>query len=256
MEIVVSNVSAGYRSRLVIKDVSFTVATGQFCALLGPNGSGKTTLLSVIDGLLAPAAGSVTFDGKTLTEHRHGRRRVAFVSQAHRTTFPFAVRDVVLTGRLPYVGVFAQPGRQDVEIAEAALNRLGISDLIQRPYTELSGGERQLVLIARALAQQPSVMLLDEPTSYLDLANQHRVLTAVREFVAEGITVLASLHDLNHALGWADQAVLLAPGGTVLATGPPVDVLTPTNVATAYGQAVDVLTVAGRTVVLPGQPPN
>jgi iron complex transport system ATP-binding protein len=267
----VERVSAGYGEVPVLLDVSFGVQRGEVAALLGPNGCGKTTLLRVIGKLLAPTAGTIRLEGHDVSGMRQLEvsRLLASVAQVQRTTFPFSVLDVLLTGRMPYVSVFASPGDADVRICRDVLDRLGIRHLEAAPVTRLSGGERQLVMIARALAQEPRVLLLDEPTTYLDLRNQVRVLEAIRGLArAEGVTVLMTIHDPNQALAHADGAVLLrrlaeleGTGPTtaglrdhttsVIASGAPLAVLTPANVQEAYGVDMDVVEHGHRRLLVP-----
>ena len=263
--VVVDHVSVGHGDVAVVNDVSFDAGAGTFVAVLGPNGCGKTTLISALVGLHPLTAGSVR-----LGEHTAGptsRRRtlksgtlaksVALVSQAQSTTFPFSVIDMVLTGRLPYVGLFSGPGSNDLDVALGALDRLAISHLAERTFTQLSGGDRQMVLLARALAQETNILVLDEPTTYLDLANQERVLCTVRKLADEAeLTVIAILHDPNHALAFADQVLLMATvAGTtkpsMVEWGPPAAALTPASMRAAYGIDVEVIHNQGRGLVVP-----
>ncbi|MEX1294953.1 MAG: ABC transporter ATP-binding protein [Candidatus Limnocylindrales bacterium] len=269
----IDRVSAGYERSLVLRDVSFGVRPGEIVALLGPNGCGKTTLLRVIGKLLEPSSGSV----RVLDRDVHGMsqaqlaRIVASVAQVHHTTFPFTALDILLTGRMPYVSVFASPGADDVRYCQDVLDWFGIRHLEHQPISTLSGGERQLVMIARALAQEPRVLLLDEPTTYLDLRNQVRVLDTIHERArAQDLTVLMTIHDPNQAFAHADRAVLLrklavhegedpaaAPhpdhATNTIATGKPADVLTPHNVHAAYGVTVDVIEHAHHRLLVPGE---
>ena len=174
--------SCGYGRRKVLSDVNLSVAGENLC-LLGPNGVGKTTLFRTILGAIEPMGGEVLVDGKSIVaqSRRQRARLMAYVPQAHTAPFPFHVIDVVLTGRTAHISLTSAPSRHDEEVARAALERMGIADLDDRPYTELSGGERQLVLIARALAQEPRVLIMDEPSSHLDFGNQARLLGADQE---------------------------------------------------------------------------
>jgi iron complex transport system ATP-binding protein len=268
----IDRVSAGYEKLQVLRDVSFGVQRGEIVALLGPNGCGKTTLLRVIGKLIEPTAGSVRVMGRDVarTSQAELSKIVASVSQVHRTTFPFTALDILLTGRMPYVSVFSSPGADDVRFCQAVLDWFGIRHLERKPISTLSGGERQLVMIARALAQEPQVLLLDEPTTFLDLRNQVKVLDTIHERArAQDLTVLMTIHDPNQAFAYADHAVLLRKlaahegvdpetvsqarhATNTIATGEPADVLTPTNVRAAYGVAVDVIEHAHHRLLVPG----
>ncbi|MBK7722140.1 MAG: ABC transporter ATP-binding protein [Austwickia sp.] len=236
-------VSVGYDGRAVVADLTMTAPAGRCTALLGANGCGKSTLLRSIAGLHPLMAGSwqvgaVHRDPRTASRPLAGA--VALVGQSHDTSFPFSALDVVLTGRVRFVGAFRGPAAADADAAARALDRLGILALATRDYTTLSGGERQLVLLARALAQEAAILLLDEPTTYLDLRNQHHVLATLRELCdQDGLTIVATLHDPNQALAYADHAVLLRRRSaleepSLVAAGRPADMLTADTVAEAY----------------------
>jgi iron complex transport system ATP-binding protein len=270
----VDGVSAGYDKAQVLRDVSFGVHDGEIVALLGPNGCGKTTLLRVIGKLLEPTGGTVRLKGRDVLRMDQAElsRTVASVAQGHRTTFPFTALDILLTGRMPYVSVFSSPDADDVRFCREVLEWFGIGHLERKPITTLSGGERQLVMIARALAQEPRVLLLDEPTTYLDLRNQVRVLDTIREQArAQDLTVLMTIHDPNQAFAYADRAVLMRKlaahegvdpatmtpppraATNVIAAGEPAEVLMPNNVREAYGVAVDVIEHAHHRLLVPGE---
>lgn len=212
MAINVQQASFTYDGRAVLQDISLRVPAGAFTVLLGRNGSGKSTLLKIMAGLLPFKTGSIEILGKGLNRLTLSERGkiIGYLPQFHNPVFPFTVREVVLTGRASYV--FSQPGKGDREKADQAIAEVGIEDLRDRAYTELSGGERQLVMIARVLAQEPKVILLDEPLSHLDLANQVRFLGLVKKITARGLTVLAVLHDPNLAFLSGDHFVFLIDG--------------------------------------------
>ncbi len=236
----------GYGTSRVGGGVSLTLRPGEVLALLGPNGAGKTTLFKTMLGLLAPLGGEVLLDAAPLEtlDRKERARRIAYVPQAHAALFPFTVRDVVLMGRAAQVAPFSSPGRNDREVASAALERLGMAHLSDRPYTEISGGERQMTLIARALAQQPKVLVMDEPTASLDYGNQMRVLGHVRRLAREGMAVVLSTHNPDHVFMVADRVAMLQ-NGALAGIGPPADVLTVERVKQLY----DIDVVMG---VLPG----
>ncbi len=250
----VRSLDFGYHGRAVGRGVSFAVAPGEVLCWLGPNGGGKTTLFRTLLGLLPALAGEVRVDGTELSRwtRRAVARRIAYVPQAHASFFPFAVRDIVLMGRTAHLGLFAVPGAHDIAEADAALARLGIAHLAERVYTEISGGERQLALIARALAQAPQLLVMDEPTASLDFGNQVRVLEQVRDLAASGIAVLLSTHDPDHAFLVADRVALLH-GGRLLALGRPEETVTPATLRQLYGidVAVSLVPELNRRVCAP-----
>lgn len=238
-------VTIGYRGKPVVEDVTLTIGDGVTC-LLGPNGVGKTTLFKAMLGLLPLSAGAIHLFGRSLTSwpRRALSQTIGYVPQAHAALFPFSVLDVVLMGRSPHLPAYGGPSRADEEIARHSLDRLGMLIHAQRPYTELSGGERQLVLIARALAQEPKVLVMDEPTASLDYGNQVRVLDRVRSLANSGMSVVLSTHHPDHALRIGD-AVALILAGRLHAAGHPAAVLTPEAISRVYGVDVVIGTLPG-----------
>ena len=245
-------VRVAYQGRTVLRDVSLTIAAGGVTALLGPNGSGKTTLLKLLLGLLKPASGSVRFQGRDLTRtsRRELGRQVAYLPQNHRPVFPYTVEEVAMLGHLPRRGLFAPYTREDRQRGRDCLEALGLSDLAQRPYTEISGGERQLTLLARALVQGAAVHVLDEPESALDFGNQQRLLGRIAALAGQGRTCVFSTHMPDHALAVADRVVLLA-GGTILAAGETASVITAEHLAAMYAIPVRLAHVAEGWRVIP-----
>jgi iron complex transport system ATP-binding protein len=237
----VDGLAFGYGGVPVGRGVSFAVSGGEVLCLLGPNGSGKSTLFKTILQLLAPLAGRVAVDGEPI--RAWSRRRLArvfgYVPQAQLGTFPFTVRDVVLMGRTAHLGLFATPGAADVRVADDALGLLGIAHLAARPYPAVSGGERQLTLIARALAQQPEILVMDEPTASLDFGNQVRVLAEIQALARRGITVILSTHDPDQAFLCAHRVALLHRG-ELMRVGPPAEVLTAPQLRDVYGVEVEI----------------
>lgn len=243
----------GRGSKDVLKGVSFAAPEGGMAAILGPNGSGKTTLFKCIAGLWQPRQGAIRHGGRDMARLSYTQRArlVAVVPQEHDPPFPYTVADMVLMGRASHVSMFAAPSAGDIEAAEAAIDRVGIGSLRARPYTKISGGERQLVLIARALAQETPLLLLDEPTSHIDFRNQIMVLGKVREIVRQkGLTVLMTLHDPNLAMQFSDHVVMIAEGA-VLAQGPPAEVLTAENLKRMYFLDVAVIRHNGTHIIHP-----
>ncbi|HLJ63665.1 MAG TPA: ABC transporter ATP-binding protein [Stellaceae bacterium] len=232
----------GYRDKLVGQGVDLELKEREVLCLLGPNGGGKTTLMKTLLGLLAPLQGMVRLDGEDISTWSRARlaRAIGYVPQAHAAFFPFRVIDIVVMGRSAHIGLFAAPSAEDLTVADRALATLGIEGLRDRTYTEISGGERQLVLIARALAQEPRFLVMDEPTASLDFGNQARVLARIRDLAAAGMAVLLSTHDPDHVFQCAHRAALLGRGG-LIALGRPEEVITPDNLRRIYGIEVRVL---------------
>jgi iron complex transport system ATP-binding protein len=249
----VDELAVGYPGRPVGRGFGFTLGPGQVLALLGPNGGGKTTLLKTLLGLLPAQGGQVHLDGRRLVDWtaRERARRMAYVPQAAPPGFAYSVEQQVMMGRTAHQGLFARPSAADHAAVAAALDRLGLQALATRPASEISGGERQLALIARALAQDARLIVLDEPTASLDFGNQGRVLREMRRLAASGLAVLFTTHDPNQALRVADRALLLH-GGAPLALGPCAEVLRPALLERVYGVPVEHI-VAGHGGA-PGRP--
>ncbi|MFP5021221.1 ABC transporter ATP-binding protein [Pseudonocardia phyllosphaerae] len=254
------DLACGYGSRTVLSGITVGVAPGEVVALLGRNGVGKTTLFKTLLGLLPARNGTVEVGGEPLAalSRRERARRLAYVPQGGDDPFAHRVLDVVLLGRTASLGWRPVPGARDAEIARSCLDRLGIAHLADRSVSELSGGQRQMVLIARALAQEPGVLMMDEPTADLDLGNEVRVLTCIRDLAAEGVSVVFTSHRPEHAFRVASRAVLLQPDGSY-AAGPVAEVLTGEAMSSAYGAQVVVTAPEGGlvscTALLPDQVP-
>src|SRR5262245_33678746 len=254
MRLATRDLAIGYRGHLVGRGISLTLAPGEVLCLLGPNGAGKTTLFRTLLGLQRPLGGAVLIDESPLDDFRpiEIARRMAYVPQAHVTEFSFTVLDVVLMGRTARLKAFASPGEADERIARDKLAGLGIAALADADYTRISGGQRQLALIARALAQEAPILVLDEPTASLDFGNQTMVLGRVRDLAADGFGVLLSTHDPDHALLVADRVAIMAEGG-LSAVGPTNDVITGAVLSRIYGTTVRVEeTPSGQRVCVPG----
>jgi iron complex transport system ATP-binding protein len=253
MMIAAENLSIGYPGHLVGSGIAISLAEGQSLALLGPNGGGKTTLLKTLLGLLPARGGKVSLNGKPLSalSIRERAKLIGYVPQVHTGTFAFPVETVVLMGRTAHGSLFSRPSMKDREVAAQMLERLGIAHLAQRPYTEISGGERQLVLLARALAQEPRFVVLDEPTASLDFGNQGKVLNEIEALASRDLGVLFTTHDPNHALRAAQRACLMR-AGKIVVKGGVRDVLTRDNLETLYGAPVQPVAEAAKIAFLPG----
>jgi iron complex transport system ATP-binding protein len=215
-----------YNRKPVFGDVSFRVEKGELCGLFGPNGSGKTTLFKCCMNFLKPEQGSVYVDGREIKRLKIEElaKLVSYVPQEHKPPFPYLVREVVLMGRTPYLGGVFGVSRDDRRKAVEAMELLEITGLADRPYSQLSGGQRQLVLIARAVAQETPLMLLDEPTSALDFSNQIRTWRILKKIAAGGTTIVACSHDPNHISWFCSDVVVMDRGGLV-AKGHPQQVI-------------------------------
>ena len=247
------NLAIGYPGHEVGSDITLAAGSGAVFCLLGPNGSGKTTLFKTLLGLIPARAGEVFLGGEPIEGLSRAEiaRRVAYVPQAHAAPFAFSAFEVVLMGRTARLGLFAQPGAADREAARAALARLRIENLAEGDYTRLSGGQRQLVLIARALAQETGALIMDEPTASLDFGNQALVLREIAGIAADGLTVILSTHDPDHAFAVGTDVALLHEGG-VRAAGTPAAALTAEALSSVYGIEVTITGLEdGGTVCVP-----
>jgi iron complex transport system ATP-binding protein len=243
-----SDVSYAYAGRsgrdraFMLRDVSVSIPRGSLLGLLGPNGCGKTTLLKLLSGVLHPQHGLVAFEGRSLrhTARRELARHIAVVPQETHPAFDYTAIEMVLMGRHPHLGPFQLEGPRDLAVAYDAMTATGTADLAERPYMTLSGGEKQRVVIASALAQDPDLLLLDEPTASLDLGYQLEVAALLLRLNRErGVTMALATHDLNLAAGLCDS-LLLMRGGRALAHGPTRDVLTASRIAELYDVEADV----------------
>lgn len=235
----VEHLSFAYRpERPLFYDVSFAFEQGQVLSILGANGAGKSTLLNCIANLLLPQQGEIRLHGTPLSrlELREISRIIGYVPQSHTPAYDYTVRDFVVMGRAPHLGTFQQPGRADYDLVDATLEEMGLLPLANRPYTELSGGERQQVTIARVIVQQPELILLDEPTNHLDYGNQLRALSMVRALVKRGFGVIMTSHNPDHVLLLGGQVGILGNDGRFL-VGNAEEVMTEERLRALYPAA-------------------
>jgi iron complex transport system ATP-binding protein len=252
--ILLKGISFGYGTAgpVVLEDVSMEIPPRSVTAILGPNGSGKTTLLSLLLGLLVPRKGDILLAGKSKDQYssREMKQLIGLVPQEESIPFDLSVIEYVLLGRAPHLRLLALPKEADLRIAFESLETIGLAGLQDRLLPSLSGGERQLVTIARALAQETTILLMDEPTSHLDLANRRRVLQVMRALGDMGKTILFTTHDPNAAAAVADHAIMLR-GGRVLAAAPVGEAFTSKNLSDTYGVGVEVIQIGNRPIVVP-----
>ena len=249
----VENLRVTAGSKTLLSDVTLHVEAGTWCTIIGPNGAGKTTLVESVAGLRRIASGEVSVAGKSIAQlHERARARlVSLVPQQPQVPAGMTVQDYVGLGRVAYHGLLRAPSREDKNVVESVLDRLSLSDFAQRDVATLSGGERQRMVLARALAQSTMVIVLDEPTTGLDVRHQMELLELLKNEVADcGLTVLATLHDLTLAGQFADRLVLLDEGEVVL-DGPARDVVRSRELSERYGMNLRVLDVDGSDVIVP-----
>lgn len=247
MKFELRDVSCGYSAAApIVKNISFTLESGEVCCILGPNGVGKTTLFKTMLNLLRPLNGQVCIDGENIAPWKPRRlsRTLAYVAQAHAPTFPYLVKEVAMMGRLGQSGVTGQPDRRDHEIVEQALEDVGILHLRDMPYDRISGGERQLLMIARALCQQPKLLVMDEPTASLDYGNMVRVMEIVRRLADGGLCVVFTSHMPDQAFMCRAKTALLLRGSPAI-FGSCDEVITERNLHEAYHAQIQILEVIG-----------
>lgn len=250
--LIVRDLHFAYGAVPVLKGVSLEARAGQVCGLFGPNGCGKTTLFRCCLGLVPARAEALSIDGHRIDRMPPAQRArlMAYVPQEHKPPFPLLVKDVVMLGRTPYMGLLGRARPADRRVVEETLAWLGLSDLAGRAYDQLSGGQRQLVLIARAVAQKTPVILLDEPASGLDFHNQLRIWRVLRELAVAGTAVVCCTHDPNHVAWFCDQVVVMQTG-LVIAAGPPATALSGPTLDRLYPDECQVSGLGGLPLVLP-----
>ena len=235
----VKNISFDYDGEVIFSDISFSIERGDVLCILGPNGTGKTTLIKCLNGLNEINSGEILINGEDIRalSFRQISKHVGYIPQSHVPSFPFKVFDVVLMGRAPYLNLTDSPKEEDRKIALDALKTLGIEDLKDKEYTNLSGGERQLVFLARVLCQKPDILILDEPTSHLDFGNQIKLLEIIDNLARAGLSIIMSSHFPDHAF-LSSTKVAIMKNKKFIDFGTPEDVVTEENLKKAY--SIDV----------------
>lgn len=249
MKLKVEHLDFYFGKRQILKDVGFETQSGEFLSVLGPNGVGKSTLFRCILNLLTPKAGTVTLDGRNVRQmsEKELAQHIAYIPQFHSPAFNYSVLEMVLMGTASQLGALATPGKQQLEIAKNALVRMNIAHLAEHPYGFCSGGEKQLCLIARAIAQQAKILVMDEPSASLDFGNRIRVMQTVRSLVTDGYAVVQTTHDPEQAYLYSDK-ILAMHDGKVLAHGTPQEIMQPELISKLYGVDVEVHSLTNDTV--------
>lgn len=250
-KIIIKDLSFGYFDTEIFRNFSLEIDEGETLTILGPNGSGKTTLLKLIQKIILPKSGDIIISGKNINylSNKALSKSTSFVPQIHKQTFPYKVIDFVLMGRNPYISDYSTPKEEDIEIANKVLEEMGLYYLKDRPYTDISGGELRLVLIARGIVQNTEILLLDEPTAYLDFKNQLIVLETIKELKKKKkLTVIMTLHNPNEAYKYSDK-ILLIKKGEVASYGKPIDVINCENLKRVYSIDVEIVRYNGETII-------
>lgn len=248
----ISDLSFRYTQKPILSDVSFSVEPGQLCGLFGPNGSGKTTLFKCCLRFLPIEQGSIRMNSVDVSSRSVEKlaKTVAYVPQEHKPPFPYLSREVVLMGRTPHIKGFFGIKRQDKQIARDAMDQLNILDIADEPYNQLSGGQRQMVLMARAIAQDTPLLFLDEPTSALDFQNQMKIWGLMEDIVAEGKTILACSHDPNHVAWFCDKVIVISNHG-IVGEGMPDETINQDILDRIYHNTCSVCSNSGVPMVMP-----
>lgn len=252
-KIIIKDLCFGYFDSEIFKNFSLEINEGETLTILGPNGSGKTTLLKLIQKIIFPKSGDIIISGKNINEinSKELSKNISLVPQIHKQTFPYKVLDFVLMGRNPYLNEYSLPKKEDLEIVEKTLKEMGLYHLKDRPYTDLSGGELRMVLIARGIVQNSDILLFDEPTAYLDFKNQVLVLNTIKEIKEKRkLTIVMTMHNPNDAYKYSDK-ILLIKKGEIVSFGVPKDVINRENLKRVYSLDVEIVKYNGETVILP-----
>lgn len=246
MKLEVKNVMCGYGKEVVIKDISLTVESGEILCLLGPNGVGKTTFFKSILGFLGLKNGEIVLNNENIKKlsRKQLAKSIGYVPQAHIPPFPFSVIEVVVMGRTAHLGTFSSPSKKDIFLAMEILEKLDIAYLKDKIYTQISGGERQMVLIARALTQKPEILIMDEPTSNLDFGNQIRVLQQINSLANEGLGVIMTSHFPNHAFLCSTKVGLMKKNNK-FKIGTADEIITEENLKAVYGIDMKIASIQG-----------
>mgnify|MGYP005832324819 CR=1 FL=1 len=252
-KIIIKNLKFGYFDSEIFRDFSLEIDEGETLTILGPNGSGKTTLLKLIQKIILPKGGDIIISGENINKLnlKTLSKLVSSVPQIHKQTFPYKVIDFVLMGRNPYLDNYATPKDKDLEIAKKILDEMGLYHLKDRPYTDLSGGELRLVLIARGITQNSEILLLDEPTAHLDFKNQIIVLEKIKELKEnKNLTIIMTMHDPNDAYKYSDK-ILLLNKGKIISYGIPDEVINYENLKMVYSIEVEIIKYNDKTFIYP-----
>jgi len=253
MNLQVENLCFSYTNgKQVLNNLSFSVHTGEFVSVLGPNGVGKSTLFRCLLGNLKDYSGTISLDGTNIENinRRTMAKHIAYIPQTHRPTFGYSVEDTVLMGTTRQLSTFGQPGPKQLKVAHNAMEQVGISHLAMRNFAQLSGGEQQLTLIARAIAQQAEILIMDEPTSALDFGNQVKILQVVKGLTSQGYAVLLSTHNPQHALQFSSRVLCLS-NGEIIADGEPSKSLNPSIIEKLYQIKTSFFDMNQQTIILP-----
>ncbi len=248
--IIATNLSFGYKNSLILDNVNVEIDAEKLTIILGQNGSGKSTFLKIVAGLLTAQKGDLAISGKEISKlsFQERSKRIGFLNQQHKAIFPFSVEDVVLTGRAGFINFI--PEETDKAATIRALAKVGILHLRNQNYTELSGGEQQMVMIARLLAQNPKILLLDEPTTHLDLVNQSHLLNLLKQLVREGLTIIAVMHDPNLAFMFGDDFLFLKDK-KVIRSGETMKAWDTEFLKTIYHGKLETIPYNGRALLVP-----
>jgi iron complex transport system ATP-binding protein len=245
----IQNISFAYNGTPVLKEISQEIQSGDFLGIIGPNGSGKTTLMRCINGMLKPFQGQICMDGKEIGKMSPNQiaRQVAYVPQFLGNIFPSSVFDTILMGRKPHLGW--SPTSKDLDICAEIIEKLDLADIAMKDINKLSGGQRQRVFIGRALAQQPNIILLDEPTANLDLHHQHEVLVLLKDLCKKGISVIVSIHDLNLAVQYCSRFLLINNGIPEAQGG--IEIFTAETIERVYKVKVEIFERENQKIIIP-----